>query len=614
MSLNVHRFLIALLLLSVVGAPLSAAVSTSALTGRVTSGGKGVANATITVVSPALQHERVTTTGPGGTYWLGALPPGDYEVTFASTGLQTLTRRAVVELARVARADAQLEPSEDEESVTSTATTISVVHDTALTFHRDAKSLDRLPMPVTLSSALYLAPATFSSGPAKELDELPLRLVQNPILNETAEELTFVRGITPLEYANGSDVVVAARTRSGGETLSVSLRDTITNGAWLGEAYRFIRDDGGLQHFLESSSGGRIIPNRLWFFAAGWGGSRADGTPHDRHGFQLKLTGQLDERQNLAATYITDDVDIPRSGDQSARLLSLVHIAQWSPRLISEIAAGRSHGELAVGPFPVIHDSEDSVSAKASYMAGDHVLSGGVDYIDSDSRALFVSDRLWLDRWVVNAGLRYGNGNTMFGYAPGGGQPPNDDELSAQLAVSFDPRGRGRNAITASASRYPSNVDEFTLGYVMALGSTGSARLIAIRKEFENALAFTSLQLDSSYRLFDRFEAGLNYTYTDTYRDRFPGSPIWPHVANAWFSAEIPVGTQSVAAMVAYRHSSAPNNFINDDANSLDVALRYTVPVKRLALTFAADALNVLDRGVPLQSPRVVRGWVRVRL
>src|ERR1041384_856611 len=113
MSLNVHRFLIALLLL--VATPLSAAVSTSALTGRVTSGGKAVANATITATSATLQHERVTTTGPSGTYWLGALPPGDYEVTFASKGLQTLTRSAVVALARVARADAQLEPSEDEE-------------------------------------------------------------------------------------------------------------------------------------------------------------------------------------------------------------------------------------------------------------------------------------------------------------------------------------------------------------------------------------------------------------------------------------------------------------------------------------------------------------------
>ncbi len=400
MPLNVHRALIALLLLSVVGSPLSAAVGTSALTGRVTSGGKGVANATITATSPALQHERVTTTGPGGTYWLGALPPGDYEVTFASKGLQTLTRRAVVELARVARADAQLEPSEDEESVTSTATTISVVHDTALTFHRDAKSLDRLPLPITINSAVYLAPASFSFVPTLEVDELPIRFVQDPILSETAEELTFVRGVLPLEYANGSDVAIVARTRFGGETLSVSVRDTITNGAWLGEAFRFARDDGGLQHFLESSSGGRIIPNRLWFFGAGWGGSRADGTSLDRHGFQLKLTGQLDERQNLAAAYFDDDIDFAQSGDQESSLFSLVHIAQWNPRLISEIAAGRAR------------ENEDSISAKTSFVAGDHVLSGGIDYSDgpfADSHALFVSDRLWLDRWVLNAGVRYGN-------------------------------------------------------------------------------------------------------------------------------------------------------------------------------------------------------------
>src|SRR5215212_10533989 len=98
------RFALAALVL--LAPPLSAAVSTSALTGRVTSGGTAVANATVTAASARLQQPRVTVTGRRGTYWLGALPPGEYEVTFASKGMQTLTRRAVVELARIARADA----------------------------------------------------------------------------------------------------------------------------------------------------------------------------------------------------------------------------------------------------------------------------------------------------------------------------------------------------------------------------------------------------------------------------------------------------------------------------------------------------------------------------
>ena len=611
MSLNVNRLRIAPALLLLFLAPrLVAAVSTSALTGRVTSGGKAVANATVTATSHALQHERVTVTGPSGTYWLGALPPGDYDVTFASKGLQTLTRRAVVELARIARADAQLEPSEDEESVTSTATTISVVHDNALTFHRNAKALDRLPLPITIGAAAYLAPATFSFAPSIEIDETAVRSQQDLIQNETAEELTFVRGVTPLEYGRGGDTAVAARTHSGGEELSVSLRDTITSRRWLGGAFAPLGGDEGLKHFLESASGGHLIPNRLWFFGAGWGGSRADGIGHDQHGLELKLTAQLDNRQNLAATYIDNENDYDFGNDAESSLVSLVHVAQWSPRLTSEIAAGRTRLAQTIGPFEPASVHDDVVSAKASFVAGDHVVSGGVDYANGlfrNSHALFVSDRLWLDRWVVNAGLRYGDSGEPLPYAPGGAQPSNDSQLGAQLAAAYDLRGRGRNAITASATRYSSSSNELTLGYVMALGSTGSARLIAIHKDLAAFLSYTSLQLDSSYRLFDRFEAGLNYTYTDSYR-------VPPHVANAWFSAEIPLGTQSVAAMLAYRYASALNDSVGDNRSSVDVALRYTLPVLRVALTFAAEALNAVGSGGGLQDPRIVRGWIRVRL
>lgn len=605
---------ILLVVLVLLAPQLSASVSTSALTGRVTSGGKAVANATVTATSPALQHERVTVTGSGGTYWLGALPPGQYEVTFASKGLQTLTRRAVVELARIARADAQLEPSEDEDSVTSTATTVSVVHDTALTTHRNAEALDRLPLPVSIYSATYLAPASFLFFPRLQLDAAPVRITQDVLANESAEELTFLRGVTPLEYARGGDSAIAARTRSGGEELHASVRDTLTSARWLGggSPYR-----GSIEHFLESASGGHILPNRLWFFGAGWNGTRADGAPYDRKGLELKLTAQPDARQSLMAAFFDNENSYTPSVNDS-RLLAVVHTAQWSPRILSEIVANRVEEDHSIPGFGHSGVTDDALAAKTSFVAGDHVLSGGVDYEEGrffDARSLFVSDRVWLQRWVLNAGIRYGNERPEFGFNPGG--PVADDhQFSAQVAAAYDLRGRGRNAVTASATRYAGELDELTVGYVMALGSTGSARLVALRRDFRDQFTIHSLQLDSSYRLFDRFEAGLNYTYTDSQASGLIEPILSRNIANAWLSAEVPFAAQALTAMIAYRYASAPAEFAgaNDGQDAIDVALRYTIPIQRVALTVAAEALNVFDRDGVFQPPRIARGWIRVRL
>ncbi|PYQ28385.1 MAG: hypothetical protein DMF56_16385 [Acidobacteria bacterium] len=567
-----HLIFSALLLLF---APhMFAAVSTSALTGRITSAGKPVANATVTATSPALQAPRVTTTGASGTYWLGALPPGQYDVTFAHVGLQSLTRRAVVELARIARADAQLEPSEDEDSVTSTATTISVVHDTALSLHRNAKQLDQLPVPIDYTTALYLSPDRFPNAPFIETDG-------GGIQSETIDEMTFIRAVTPLELApTSAATAIVTRTRTGGEDFTFSLRDTITKGG---------------RHFGEIASGGRIIPSRLWFFAAGWDGDRADRFTFHERGFELKLTAQLDPRQNLTAAHSDDFIG----------LTVVDHVAQWTPRFLTEVSALRLQGF-----------DQDNVSAKASFVAGDHVLSAGIDSTSGnvDQRGLFISDRLWRNRWLFNAGIRYGRISGI-GYNVGGFS--DDDGLSAQVAAAYDLRGRGRNAITASATRYSfyaNHLDEFTVGYVMALGSTGSARLNVIHDDYVSQQSRTLIQLDSNYRLFDRFEAGVNYTYM---RSDFN---LPAHTANAWLSADIPLGEQALGIMVAYRFTSSFQFFAPDDENAFDIALRYTVPIKRVALTIGADAANVFDQFVFApqaagpQSGRVTRGWVRLRL
>src|ERR1043165_1863048 len=127
------RHALAALWIVLLAPTVSASTTSSAITGRVMIGDAPASGVTVTATSAALMQPRTTMTGARGTYWLGELPPGLYDVTFSHPGATTLTRRAKVELARVAHADAKLEPNADEESVTSTATQLSVADTTAIT-------------------------------------------------------------------------------------------------------------------------------------------------------------------------------------------------------------------------------------------------------------------------------------------------------------------------------------------------------------------------------------------------------------------------------------------------------------------------------------------------
>ena len=76
---------------------------------------------TVTVDSPALITPRSTTTGAGGSYSHPALPPGEYSVTFALSGFQTVVQEGVrVSVARTLEVNASMGISGVEETVTVT--------------------------------------------------------------------------------------------------------------------------------------------------------------------------------------------------------------------------------------------------------------------------------------------------------------------------------------------------------------------------------------------------------------------------------------------------------------------------------------------------------------
>jgi hypothetical protein len=326
------------LLLSILAlmAPVVCGQTTSNLTGTVTTDGKPLPGATVTVSSGALQGSRSVVTGPNGDYDFPGLPPGTYGVTFQLEGMQTLYRRALLKLAETSRSDADLKVSAVAESITVTAMSPSVIETPQVSTNFMAQQIEDLPVGRAITDRVLLAPGVTSSGPnnqivihgAQSFDNL--YLVNGVVVNENVrgqpqaaviedaiQETTILTGGVSAEYGRFTGGVVSTITKSGGNEFSGSLRDNLTNDNWThktafsGESDHIDR----INPIYEGTLGGRIVRDRLWFFLAGRGADSSTSsttvglnlpftTTSDQKRYEAKLTGDVTGSQTLVGSYL----------------------------------------------------------------------------------------------------------------------------------------------------------------------------------------------------------------------------------------------------------------------------------------------------------------------
>jgi hypothetical protein len=581
------------LLLLLFSLPIFASTSTSAITGRVKSEGRSAAGVTVTVTSPALLGERTTTTTRNGRYWLTALPPGRYDVTFSRAKLQTLTRRVVVELSRVSRADAVLEPSEDEDSITSTALPLTVADTTVINSHFSDDTFDRLPLRRDPYTARLLAPGPF--GPMEVLVN-DATSISGELGVESLEQVTVLRGAIPAEY--GSPDVVIAKTRSGGENYFFSLRDSITAADWMStDIPNFEALDNGIEQTVELNAGGRVFKDWLWFFAGGWNGS--EFLHGDRAGYEAKLDWHAAPQHNFMLFASHAEVSTQFFSPESA-MAALRYTGTAGPRWTTEAVAARSttDNSQVAQPIPIERFTMDSLFLKSTYVTGDHILSGGGQWAShtfDDEPAFFVNDRWRIQRVTFNAGARY-----------------EYDQLSPRIAATYDVKGNGRQAITASLSDYADpqqSMRELAFGFATAVGTTGSIRVDAFRRDYGIG-EDRGVAGEFRYSLFDRFHTGASYTWTEP--GAFSLNP--EHMGHAWAGVDIPVGEHELG-ITAMEHFRSRFSITERSNFQTDVALRYSLPLSRTRLTVALDTRNLFDRREQLFSfGRSFEGWLRLRL
>ncbi len=336
---NRSAMLFAVLLL--IGSAAFGQGTTGSLVGTVTTEGTGLPGVTVSLTSPALQGTRTAITGDTGGYSFPSLPPGDYKVTFELSGLQTVTRNLRVNLAQTNRADTELRPSSVSEAITVTASAPAALETTEVSSNFSGETIAELPtLQRNITTAALIAPGVNDAGPNKQIvisgaqsfDNL--FLVNGVVVNENLrgqphnlfiedavqETTVLTGGAISAEYGRFTGGVISTITKSGGNEFHGSLRDSFRNDVWQSKVPRTTLvneadhlDD--LNSVYEGTFGGRIIRDRLWFFAAGRkensslsAETTVSNIPFaqtvDETRLEGKLTGQITSKHSLVASFL----------------------------------------------------------------------------------------------------------------------------------------------------------------------------------------------------------------------------------------------------------------------------------------------------------------------
>lgn len=363
--------------------------------GRVTDPtGLAVANAvvTATAVDRTLPPAAVPAAGvsarsdSSGTYILMLPSPGEYRVAFDLEGFERLARIVTADTATVTL-DVRLE-------LAAIPQTIRVTQAAENDPERESKpgevvfpadALDRVPVGRSPERAADMAPGVSARGPNNALvmagafsygnlflvDGLPAnentRGQSRPFfIQDAVLETRVSTGSVPAEYGRFQGGVIQTITRSGGNTVSGSLRVTITNDNW--RALTPYRGDQTLNRRVptwEAVIGGPAVRHRLYYFGAALGSRLEQGrtlaytrgnytyadrelkyqlkgtwTPAKSHTLRAGYFGVDSKRTNASAGPVMDAASLYDS-ESPESLAGASYAAVIHPRLLAEARYSR---------------------------------------------------------------------------------------------------------------------------------------------------------------------------------------------------------------------------------------------------------------------------------
>ena len=284
------RTLFSILLLSWVVVPASAQ-QIGAMSGKVTDTAGGVLpGVTVEARSDVLPSPRVTVTEATGEYRLPALPPGNYTITFTLSGMQTVTRQALVQLNQDTVVDASLGIQGVAETVNVTATVSLIERESAslksgisneqimsLPVGQEYRDLLKLIPGVQYSQDTMRGPSAGGSGQDNVYNfdganvTLPLfgTLSAEPSSHDIAQVTTVRGGARAVDFDRSGGFSIDSVSKSGtnrftGElTWQLSTHDMVA-ALQRTSASRYEQD----RTWLTGNVGGPVIPNKLNFYGS----------------------------------------------------------------------------------------------------------------------------------------------------------------------------------------------------------------------------------------------------------------------------------------------------------------------------------------------------------
>ena len=312
---------------------------TGSLSGVVTTEGNPLPGVTVTVSSPALQGTRTAVTSDAGGYSFPALPPGAYKVRFELAGMAPVEKNVLVQLSQPAKLEADMRVSAVTEAITVTAEAPAVLETTGVATSFSQETISKLPVGRNIRDTTLLAPGvnpngvnrqiTINGGPSYDnifmvngvvVNENLRGQPHNLFIEDAIQETTVITSGISAEYGRFTGGVVSTLTKSGGNEFQGSFRDTFTNPNWTEKPdFANATDPPDITNQVyEATLGGRIIRDRLWFFAAGRKAKTSFGLQTFATGiafsnsfnekrYEGKLTAQITPNHNLVGSYL--DVD-----------------------------------------------------------------------------------------------------------------------------------------------------------------------------------------------------------------------------------------------------------------------------------------------------------------
>jgi Carboxypeptidase regulatory-like domain/TonB dependent receptor len=342
----------ALILVICCGSLALAQTTTTALRGRVESENAGLPGVLVTLKSPVLQGERTTSTSANGDYSYVGIPPGEYTVTYALQGFQTVTKSIKLTAGQPATQDAILALSG-----ISTATTVSAKAETVSTTTQASTTItseitSKLPVGRTILASVELSSglsrtaglgnaATISGGQTFDnLFTVDGAVVQDNIrgtpnnlfIEDAIQETTTSVNSVSAEYGRFTGGVINTVTKSGGNQFSGSFRTSFSNDAWSAITPSNETRVQKVNPVYEATLGGPIWKDRVWFFGSGrlakvTGSGQTSftnipfETGSDQKRYQGKLTVTPFASQTLSVNYLK--VDQTSSGTFFGTILDL---------------------------------------------------------------------------------------------------------------------------------------------------------------------------------------------------------------------------------------------------------------------------------------------------